>query len=172
MADPLPAGFFARPAAQVANDLLGMTLARRRRSRTTRWMILETEAYCGRGDRASHAHRGLTRRNAPMFGPARVWYVYRVYGLHWMLNVVTGLPGLPSAVLLRAAGPAEGPAGLTARLGIDGAWSGRRATRASGLWIEDGPPRSGVVRRLPRVGVDYAGPYWARRRLRFRLDPS
>jgi DNA-3-methyladenine glycosylase len=167
---PLPLAFFARPADVVARELLGQVLARRRGNRVVRRIIRETEAYVGRKDRASHAHRGRTARNAPMFGPARVWYVYFVYGVHWMLNVVTGRAGEPDAVLLRAAGEARGPGALARALDADGRLSGRAATRASGIWIEAGgrvPDRD--VERLPRVGVDYAGPHWARRRLRFRV---
>jgi DNA-3-methyladenine glycosylase len=105
-----------------------------------------------------------------MFGKPRRWYVYRIYGLHWMLNVVTGPGTSPTAVLIRAAGPAAGPAAVCARLGIDGRWSGRPATRAAGLWIEDAPRTLRLtVEALPRVGIAYAGLYWARRRLRFRL---
>jgi DNA-3-methyladenine glycosylase len=165
---PLPRAFFARPAHVVARELLGKVLVRRRGRSVTRWPIREVEAYGGSADRASHAFRGRTARNAPMFGPPRVWYVYFVYGVHWMLNVVTGSAGEPSAVLIRAAGDVVGPGALAAALRLDGRWSGRPATRACGAWIEDGPPvASADMKSLPRVGVDYAGPRWAARRLRF-----
>lgn len=64
-------------------------------------MICEVEAYVGPQDKASHAHRGRTKRNSPMFGPAGRWYVYFTYGMHWMLNIVTGPKDYPAAVLIR-----------------------------------------------------------------------
>jgi DNA-3-methyladenine glycosylase len=165
---PLRRAFFDRPAEQVAPSLLGMVLARRRHGVITRCLIREAEAYVGAHDRASHAFRGQTARNAAMFGPAGRWYVYRVYGLRWMLNVVTGPGCAPTAVLIRAAGPAAGPALLCKSLGIDGRWNGLVIDRSCGLWIEQGPveEQRGVA-SLARVGVSYAGPYCARRRLRF-----
>ena len=173
MARVLPPSFFERTATVVARDLLGKVLVRRRRGRETRSPITEVEAYHGLSDRASHAHRGLTPRNAPMFGAPGHWYVYFVYGMHWMSNVVTAREGVPSAVLIRAAGDAAGPAILTARLGIDERSNALPASRASGLWIEDGraPPGTRIL-RSPRIGVAYAGPVWAAKEWRYRLVSS
>ena len=135
-------------------------------------LITEVEAYDGPEDRASHASRGETDRNAPMFGEAGRWYVYLCYGMHWMVNVVTGPVGYPAAVLLRGAGDLVGPGRLTKGLGISGEQNGQRAGRAGGLWIEDRGTeiRRAWIRRAPRVGVDYAGA-WARRPYRFILAP-
>lgn len=160
--------FFDRPVVAVARDLLGKFLVRRIRGRAVAVMITETEAYDGPRDRACHAHRGRTPCNAPMFGPAGHWYVYFVYGMHWMLNVVTGESGYPAAVLIRGAGDWGGPGKVTKALAIDGGFSGKAADGESGLWIED----RGVVvdrkniRAAPRIGVDYAGA-WARKPWRF-----
>ena len=101
----LPQTFFNRPAPLVARELLGKFLVRRYGKRTEAFMITETEAYEGFRDKASHAHRGQTKRNAPMFGDAGYWYVYFTYGMHWLLNIVTRERGYPSAVLIRAASP-------------------------------------------------------------------
>ncbi|OGF62610.1 hypothetical protein A2926_00995 [Candidatus Giovannonibacteria bacterium RIFCSPLOWO2_01_FULL_44_40] len=98
--------FFERPAVEVARELVGKFLCHRTslRRRTSKcFMITETEAYVGPRDKASHAHRGRTKRNAPMFGEAGRWYVYFTYGTHWMLNIVTGPKDYPAAVLIRAA---------------------------------------------------------------------
>jgi len=115
----------------------------------------------------------MTRRNATMFGPAGHWYVYLCYGMHWMLNIVTGAAGLPAAVLIRGAGAHLGPGRLTRALGIDRAFDGSPAVRPSGLWIEASgirvPPR--LVARTPRIGVGYAGA-WAEKPLRFVVDPA
>jgi len=169
--------FFDRPAPTVARDLLGKYLVRRlpagrqvRDGGRLALMITEVEAYEGWEDKASHASRGRTERNAPMFGPAGRWYVYFVYGIHWMLNVVTGAAGHPAAVLIRGLDGISGPARLTKSLGIDRRLNGRAALPREGLWIEDRgvvlPPRR--VGRGPRVGVAYAGD-WAKKPYRYFL---
>lgn len=95
--------FFNRDVRDVARDLLGMVLARRlKHGRTIRGRISETEAYGGRGDRASHAYRGKTPRNAVMFGKPGHAYVYFTYGMHWLLNIVCQDEGIPAAVLIRS----------------------------------------------------------------------
>src|SRR3989344_1600292 len=103
--------FFERGAVETAPEPLGTVLCRRfPRSRTSPgsptskticFLITEVEAYDGFKDKASHAHKGMTKRNFPMFGEARRWYVYFTYGMHWMLNIVTGPRDYPAAVLIR-----------------------------------------------------------------------
>ena len=166
----LPAAFFGQPALRVARGLLGMWLVRRRAGRETAYLITEVEAYDGPHDRASHASRGLTARNAPMFGPPGRWYVYLCYGMHWMLNVVTGPSGYPAAVLIRGVAGASGPGRVAKLLKVTRTQNGRLARPATGLWIEDRGtlPRHGAVARAPRIGVDYAGA-WAGKPYRFFL---
>ncbi len=97
--------FFDRPADRVARELLGAWLVvRGSDGRLRRHAVFETEAYLGAHDLACHGSKGMTKRNAVMFGPAGRWYVYLCYGMHWMLNVVTGAEGVPAAVLIRGAG--------------------------------------------------------------------
>ncbi len=163
--------FFDRSAVAVARDLLGKFLVRKRGGKLTSLMITETEAYLGFNDKASHAHRGRTERNAPMFGEPGRWYVYFTYGMHWLLNVVTGKKGHPAGVLIRGLEGLNGPARLTKALKINRTQNNRRADRTTGLWIEDHgfkPPR-GTIRRTPRIGVDYAGT-WAKKPYRFVLE--
>ncbi len=166
--------FFERPTLVVAKNLLGKFLVRRRGKRISAYMITEVEVYDGYRDKASHASRGQTARNAPMFGPAGHWYVYFTYGMHWMLNIVTREKGYPAAVLIRGVSPVRGPARLTKKLHIDNKLNGRAATRASGLWIEDRGARvlPRAIKKSPRIGIDHAGEYWARRNLRFYLAGS
>jgi len=170
----LPAAFFDRPADRVARDLLGAWLVvRAADGRLERHHVFETEAYLGAHDLACHGSRGRTRRNATMFGPAGRWYVYLCYGMHWMLNIVTGAEGVPAAVLIRGAGEQVGPGRVTRALGIDRSFDGRRADRRGGLWFEDAGitlPRRAVA-RTPRIGVGYAGE-WADKPLRFVVDPA
>ena len=168
----LDARFFARPALVVAKELLGKVLVRRIGRRETGVLITETEAYVGPHDLACHGSKGRTPRTEVMFGPAGYWYVYFIYGIHWMLNVVTDEVDYPSAVLFRGAGLWNGPARLTKALEIDKRLNARPAEPSSRLWIEDHGqrvPRARIA-RTPRIGVDYAGP-WAAKPYRFVLSP-
>jgi DNA-3-methyladenine glycosylase len=146
-------------------------------------MITEVEAYDGPKDRACHAHCGRTERNAVMFGPAGHWYVYFCYGVHFMLNIVTGEVGYPAAVLIRGGKGSRGskgskraiefngPGKITKVLRIDKRLTNKRASRASGLWIEDRGivVPSSSIKRTSRIGVAYAGS-WARKPYRFLLE--
>src|ERR1700724_3278922 len=134
-------------------------------------IVIETEAYEGTHDLASHSSRGRTPRTEVMFGPAGRFYVYRVYGLHWMLNIVTGEVGDAAAVLIRGIEGTSGPGRAAAALGIDGSFNGCEAAPATGLWFEEPerPPRKSRISRTARIGVDYAGAIWAAKKLRFVL---
>lgn len=161
--------FFNRPTLQVAKDLLGKYLIRKIDDKEIVLPITEVEAYDGFKDKASHASRGKTLRNEVMFGPAGYFYVYFTYGVHWMLNVVTGPKNYPAATLIRGAGEINGPARLTKFLRIDKCFNGKLADRQSGLWFED---RGNVsthqkIIRTPRIGVSYAGPVWSEKKYRF-----
>jgi len=169
----LERGFFSRPALVVARELLGKYLVRELDGHQIAAMICETEAYVGPHDLACHASKGRTARTEIMFGPAGYWYVYFIYGIHWMLNAVTNDEGHPAAVLIRGAGEWIGPARLTKALSIDKNLNCREAAPAAGLWVEDRgvviPRRK--IERTPRIGVDYAGP-WAAKPYRFVVDPK
>lgn len=168
----LPEAFYRRPSLEVSRDLLGRTLCRGLPDGTVlRGRVVEVEAYVGPQDRASHAHRGRTKRNAPMFEGGGVSYVYFIYGMHHCMNVVTGAAGVPDAVLLRAATSpdgrsASGPGRLARAFRIDLTLDGVSLS-GDEIWLEEGetvPDRA--VRRTPRIGVDRAGS-WARRLFRF-----
>ena len=128
-------------------------------------MITEVEAYDGERDRACHARRGRTARNAVMYEPGGVWYVYLCYGVHEMLNLVTGPPDYPAAVLIRGIEGAPGPGRLTKALGIDRRLNGAVCAPESGLWIED----RGV--RLPRGAIKVIDRPGASLRLRASRAP-
>jgi DNA-3-methyladenine glycosylase len=168
----LDQSFFARPALVVAKELIGKHLVRRAGGREMAAPITETEAYVGPHDLACHGSKGRTPRTEVMFGPAGCWYVYFIYGIHWMLNVVTDNVGHPAAVLVRGAGAWDGPARLTKALAIDKSFNALRAVPGTGLWIEDRGlkvPR-GRIKRTPRVGVEYAA-QWAEKPYRFVISP-
>lgn len=159
--------FFERRAEIVAADLVGKFLVRNYKGRVLSKMITEVEAYGGLEDLASHARFGQTKRNNVMWGEAGNFYVYFIYGTHWMLNVVCGNVGEPSAVLIRGVEGLNGPGLLTKEMKIDGAFGGKPATVETGLWLED---RGVDVDLLTsnRVGIDYAG-RWKDKPWNFKL---
>lgn len=164
--------FFERDTFTVARELLGKYLVRTWRGSEYAYLITEIEAYDGFEDKASHAHRGETMRNAPMFGPAGAWYIYLVYGMYDMLNIVTGKRGYPAAVLIRGVREIAGPGRITKKLHITRTLNALPASRRrNGLWIEDRGfvVEDGDIKRGPRIGVAYAGPTWARKKYRFVL---
>jgi DNA-3-methyladenine glycosylase len=173
----LPRAFYARDTRAVARALLGKVLVHvdggvRRAAR-----IVETEAYHGPRDRASHARFGRTPRAAVMFGPPGHAYVYLIYGTSHCMNVVAGPAGFPAAVLLRAGEPVEGclhstrgPGNLCRALGITRADSGLDLAGGA-LFVEDGPRPEGRVLTGPRVNVDHSGA-WAARPWRYALEES
>lgn len=171
---PLPPEFYLRPTVEVARDLLGRYLIVAHPGESLRvGKLVETEAYVGEHDRASHAWRGRTRRTAPMYEEAGHAYIYLVYGMYWCLNVVTEEVGRPCAVLLRAAEPvaglslaADGPGKLCRAFGLDGRWN-RADLTASALRVAVGEPvPRPAIETSARIGVSYAAE-WAEQPLRF-----
>ncbi|MBA3532139.1 MAG: DNA-3-methyladenine glycosylase [Ardenticatenales bacterium] len=170
--------FFAREAPIVARDLLGRVLVRQLESgEQLRGRIVETEAYHGLSDTASHARAGDKGRAALMYGEASCAYIYLIYGMYHMLNVVTDEPELPAAVLIRAVEPLEGidtmlvlrpvkrsaltngPGKLCQAMAIDRSLNGEDVIQSEALWFEPGVPLPHEeVGRSPRIGIDYAEP--------------
>jgi DNA-3-methyladenine glycosylase len=167
---PLGRRFFERASDEVAWDLIGTWLVVHDGAQSSRAMVVETEAYGGKDDPASHAFRGPTKRNEVMFGPAGILYVYLIYGMHWCMNVVTGERGDASAVLLRGAelyvpsadgrGVAtealRGPGNLTRGLGITGADNGMDCCGGDGRGItfhRRSRRNSTIVGQSKRIGI-------------------
>ena len=177
-----PRDFFARPAPQVAPELLGCLLVRCWEGQRLSGVITEVEAYQGVDDQACHARAGKTARNAVMFGGPGKAYVYFTYGMHWMLNLVCEAEGLPAAVLIRAIRPVEGlevmrmlrptladkpgwlngPAKLTQALAIGREQNGVDVcSEDEGLWVEKGiSVPAEEVETTPRIGIGYAPEPW------------
>lgn len=147
--------FFHRDCQIVARELVGKVLASSTKDGVRRLRITETEAYCGEADTACHAHKGRTKRTEVMYGKAGVAYIYLCYGMHWMLNIVTGEENHPEAVLIRCCAEAPGPGRLTKALGITGEQNRENATHSEKLWVEDDGFRCPVVTDK-RVGIGYA----------------
>ncbi len=164
--------FFEDDALKVAENLLGKYLIRKVNGKEITLRINEVEAYDGFDDKASHASKGKTDRNKVMFGDAGNWYIYLVYGMHNMLNVVTGKEHYPAAILIRGAGDISGPGKLTKFLKIDKKLNGKKASVETGLWFEDRGESvdKKKIKRTARIGVDYAGPIWAKKDYRFKLS--
>ena len=169
----LPLEFFNRNSVVVAKDLIGKNLVRKIGNEINRFKIIETEAYEGFQDKASHASSGRTERNKIMFEETGTIYVYFTYGMHYMLNIVCGPKGHPSAVLIRGVEGYIGPGRLTKKLKINIKLNGKILGRKTGLWIEEegkiekGKEVKTKIHRTSRIGVDYAGPIWSKKLYRF-----
>jgi DNA-3-methyladenine glycosylase len=177
---PLPRDFYGRPTLEVARELIGKVLVHETPAGLASGVIVEVEAYIGESDPACHAAPGPTKRNAPLYGPPGIAYVYLNYGIHYLVNAVTEPDGWPAAVLIRALEPFEGeplmrrrrargpaqraaelasvdlcrgPGNLTRALGIS-LHQNQRDLVASDLRIEDAGFRSRAVRWSRRIGIN------------------
>lgn len=174
MSKTLSRTFFNRPTLTVARSLVGKYLVRENGAGLIVGKIIEAEAYIGPEDKACHASKGRTARTEVLFGPPGMSYVYLIYGMYYMLNVVTERAGFPAAVLIRAIEVngrlIDGPGKLCRELDIDRSLNQLDLTHGRSLWFEDRGARipRKQVRTFPRIGVAYAG-VWAKKPWRFRL---
>ena len=130
--------FFRRDVLEVAPALLGKRLVRRYDDgREEAFLITETEAYRGEEDLACHASKGKTPRTATMYLPGGVLYIYLIYGMYWMMNIVTGAEEDPQAVLIRGIEGFDGPGKLTRRLGIDKSFDAEDLVTSPRIWLEE-----------------------------------
>ncbi|OVE74398.1 3-methyladenine DNA glycosylase [bacterium B17] len=175
MVQKLDRQFYNREADLVASELLGKCLVRNDGGVLKAGRIVETEAYLGAHDKASHSSKGLAERTKTMFGPPGHAYVYIIYGMYYCMNVVTGAEGSGAAVLLRAIEPVEnvegktcGPGLLSKAMNIDLSLNGVDLL-GSEVYIADVDGNEQIsIAKGPRIGVGYAG-RWAKRHLRFYI---
>jgi DNA-3-methyladenine glycosylase len=166
--------FFNRPTLTVARSLVGKYLVREHGTSAIAGRIIEVEAYIGTEDKACHASKGRTARTEVLFGPPGISYVYLIYGMYHMLNVVTERLEFPAAILIRAIEVdgvlIDGPGKLCRELGIDRSLHQVDLTEGRSIWFEDRGARvaGNRIGTFPRIGVDYAG-LWAKKPWRFRL---
>jgi DNA-3-methyladenine glycosylase len=162
----LPRSFFTRDTHSVAKGLLGKLLVRRWRNNDIVARICEVESYIGESDKACHAARGKTKRNAVMFGEAGHAYIYLIYGMYCCLNVVTERAGFPAAVLIRAAIPIskvgkaiDGPGKLTREMNITRSLNAENLVSGKKLYLADDGfiVRQNDIVSSSRIGVEYAG---------------
>ncbi len=173
--------FYQKDAVQTAKDLLGKVIVRKYNGTTIKVKIVETEAYCGAEDKASHAHNNKkTKRTAPMFKKGGHSYIYLIYGMYYCLNVVTAAENSPHAVLIRGVEPLEGlnlikenrqikssktedltngPGKLSQALKIDKNFDGINLIKNKNLYIIDGETEEFEIDSSTRVNIDYAEEY-------------
>lgn len=162
-------GFFTRDVLDVAPGLLMKVLAvKSEDDQVRRFIITETEAYRGSDDKACHAFKGRTPRTEIMFHQGGRLYVYFIYGMYWMLNIVTGMENDPQAVLIRGLKGCSGPGRVSRLIGIDRSFYGEDLTTSARIWIEDQGLTPAYITG-PRIGIDYAGEPWKSMPWRFYI---
>lgn len=176
----LKKSFYARPALTVAKAILGKYIVRVWRRRKIVGKIVEVEVYYSARDRASHAFGGkITRRNRAEYLEGGHIYIYLVYGMHWQFNLSTGPHGHPECLLVRAVEPVQGfkdregsgPGKFCRVFKLDKSFYGEDLAASKRLWLEDNKEKF-KMKRCPRIGIDYAGPYWAKIPWRFYIKDN
>jgi len=163
----LPPSFFQRDVLEVAPELLGKKLVRKFDDGSAQqFFITEVEAYRGMEDRACHASKGRTVRTEVMFHAGGVVYVYLIYGMYWLLNIVTGKEGDASAVLIRGLEGFSGPGRVGRALQLDKSFYGEDLITSERIWIEDSGIKPEYI-TTPRIGINYAGEPWISKPWRF-----
>jgi DNA-3-methyladenine glycosylase len=176
MVKKLGRSFYIKPTLKVAKELLGKYIVRKIGKKELSGKIIETEAYIGPKDKASHAFGGkITPRNLAEYLEGGHIYIYLVYGMYWQLNISTSKEGKPECVLIRALDlgrVADGPGKVCRYLKLNKSFYGEDLTKSKRIWLEDRgltvKPSQIVATR--RIGIDYAGPYWSKRKWRFVLN--
>ncbi len=167
MSNRIPQSFYTRPVLEVAPDLLGQYLVRQfDNGERQHYKITEVEAYNGITDLACHASKGRTKQTEIMFHDGGVVYMYLIYGMYWMLNIVTDLNNTPSAVLIRGVEHISGPGRVGRALGLDQSFYGEDLCSSNRLWIEPSATHTTYL-TTPRIGIDYAGEPWVSKKWRF-----
>lgn len=180
--------FYSRPASIVAKDLLGKYLVKRGNNSNIIGKIVETEAYVGVKDKASHTYKGkITPRCKPVYLKGGHLYIYLCYGIHWQLNIVTQTKGNPECVLIRALEPisnnnknskkinelANGPGKLCKWIGLDRSFNEEDLVSSKRIWLREGKEeiKKSRIITTKRIGIDYAEE-WADKPLRFYIKDN
>lgn len=171
--------FYTRPTLEVAKNLLGKYIVRKVNGKELVGKIIETEAYIGPQDKASHAFGGkITPRNRAEYFVGGHIYIYLVYGMYLQMNISTSKEEKPECVLIRAIEPenddissANGPGKFCRYLKLDKSFYGEDLTKSKRIWLEDRGERIKLSQILAtkRIGIDYAGFYWSHRKMRFLI---
>lgn len=170
--------FYVQSTLKVTKELLGKHIVRKIGKKKLIGKIIETEAYIGPQDKASHAYKGkLTKRNQAEYLIGGYIYIYLIYGMYWQMNITTSKKGEPECVLIRALDSnlknlASGPGKLCQYLKLDKSFYGEDLVSSKRIWLEDRKVKikSSQIIATKRIGIDYAGPYWSQRKWRFCLE--
>lgn len=176
----LKRNFYVCPTLEAAKDLLGKYIVRKIGKKKLEGKIMEVEAYIGPKDKAAHSYKGkITKRNRAEYLIGGHIYIYLVYGMHWQFNISTSGEGKGECVLIRALNPpagglANGPGKVCRYLKLDKAFYAEDLTKSKRIWLEDRNEKVRASRILAtkRIGIDYAGPYWSKRKWRFLLKAN
>lgn len=155
-------------ADKLAPKLLGMKLCRFNNGLINKFTITETECYLGEEDTACHAHKGKTNRTKILYENGGVAYIYLCYGIHYMLNIVSGPSNYPQAVLIRGIAGFDGPGKLTKALKIDKSLNGENLNFSNKLWLEYGN-KNYQYQTMKRIGIDYATDEYRNKLWRFKI---
>jgi DNA-3-methyladenine glycosylase len=162
----LGSDFYTRDVLEVAPELIGKELVVRSGDKIRRRMITEVEAYRGAEDKACHASKGRTKRTEIMYHEGGRIYVYLIYGMYWLINVVANKTGVPEAALIRGVEGCYGPGRLTRLMEIDGSFYGEDLTISERIWITDSGKRPQYSTGT-RIGIGYAGHPWTEKPWRY-----
>jgi DNA-3-methyladenine glycosylase len=154
----------------VAEDIPGCRLIRNFPNAPEIYTINEIEIYRGEEDEACHARRGKTPRTEVMYEEGGLLYVYLIYGMHWMMNIVTGEKDNPQAILIRGLKEIKGPGRITKSIQIDGTFNREDLVESEFIWLERGPQKDKKLIKKPRIGIDYAGEYYRNIHWRYMLS--
>jgi len=162
----IPQDFYERDVLEVAPELLGKILVLHSENELFKYRISDVEAYRGEEDLACHASKGRTKRTETMYAHGGVLYIYLIYGMYWMMNIVTGKKDQAQAVLIRGLKEVQGPGRLTRLIGIDRSYNGESLVTSERIWLEEGE-NVHIYNTGPRIGIDYAGDIWKEKAWRF-----
>jgi DNA-3-methyladenine glycosylase len=160
---------YRKDAVSLAKELLGKRLCKKTGRKVTKLRITETEAYYGEDDTACHAHKGKTVRTSIMYLEGGHAYIYLCYGIHWLLNIVSGKEDFPEAVLIRSLEGFNGPGKLTKAFGIDKKLNGENLAESNQLWVEDSGEKC-HFKASKRIGIGYASEKDKNRLWRFTAE--
>lgn len=166
----LDRSFYEQDVLDVAPALIGKTLVHKTSTSEAQYHITEVEAYKGTEDLASHARFGKTIRNAVMFDNGGLLYVYFIYGMYWMLNIVTGKKDDPQAVLIRGVEGFSGPGKVARELGVNKSYYGMDLVNSDTMWITN-QGYYPAYRQIPRHGISYASEPWKSMPWRYIMVP-
>lgn len=163
--------FFRNDALDIAPKILGMQIVRQfPKGEQLILDISEVEVYRGEEDLGCHAAKGRTPRTDVMYLQGGRVYVYLIYGMYWMLNITTGPENFPQAILIRGTRQFNGPGRIGKALQLNKSFYGEDLYTSKRIWINTNDDHHGCIKTLPRIGIDYAGDYWANKPWRYLLE--